>query len=188
MALFSSHIAKRVIIAGMRRSGSTWQYNAMRIMLTNVAADKVYTPSSDVYEDYDDYEPSSWHLIKTHYFDQRWLGPNTYVFVTVRSWHDAMLSYRRFKHVMPRASIIRSWRQHAAAWQAVAVYTLAFERLARDPWDGLLDEMATVLHIRPNLERCSRELRHVKPPPMTKAARQDPVTLLFPNHRTEDTA
>ena len=57
---------KLILIAGMKRSGSTWMYNAVRLMLKDAGKD-VYGCWID---DYDESNTAEFHVVKTHKWDK----------------------------------------------------------------------------------------------------------------------
>jgi len=81
-------MTRRIVIGGMARSGSTWLYNACRLMLTSVCGEEnIYATDAK------SYEPASaeWEIIKVHEPDDRFCDAN-FVFSCVRDIRDSFCS------------------------------------------------------------------------------------------------
>lgn len=82
---------RRIVIGSMIRSGSTWVYNAARILAEQAGLD-VYAERAEFY---DPTNPAMLHVVKAHVFDESLL-PATVV-TTIRDMRDAVASAVRLK-------------------------------------------------------------------------------------------
>jgi len=93
----------RVIVAGMTRSGSTWQYNAVRLALisTGKHAGNVHGHPTDTSTNADmlaAFRNQSWSVAKAHHFWPDGAAIADCVFLTHRDARDVVLSWLRLQN------------------------------------------------------------------------------------------
>lgn len=172
-------MAKIIVIAGLIRSGSVWQYNAVRLALVS-AGRSVY--GGVAWPEYDPRGPvarnAEYHLIKEHrYFTE--LATQAYqVFTSFRDLMQVRRSWRRFSG-MPLTDADLSMHVEALVrWQMHADHYTPFRNILRKPKVELA-RLCTVLGLPDlDLDNLLAELHALKPPENG----QDPTTLLFYNH------
>ncbi|GAB4821972.1 hypothetical protein N2152v2_009018 [Parachlorella kessleri] len=136
-----------IVAAGPERSGSTWLYNALRLIfesakqpldaywishINNAALDARHVG-----------RPSSNHvLIKTHEWSADWdLNRATHIFITHRDLRQVVQSYRR---VGWANDVKRGYVEDHFRWKDCAELYIAFEDILGRPED-LVNDMATRL-------------------------------------------
>jgi len=176
--------ASRVIVcAGMPRSGSTWVFNAIRLLLLEVkSADDVYGAWVDMYVPS---HPGRYHVVKTHRFVSSLANSAWRVFTSRRDLRDIGASLV-LKGWASRRSLIPTLdsavRSHSA-WRPYSACEMVYEELVASPIEQLA-RIAATLDIEPSpdlLQRVQTRLDSLEPvggvPP-----EQSP-NLLHPGHR-----
>lgn len=177
----------KIIVAGIYRSGSTWLFNAVRLM-----AEKRFQTSSSGFIWWD-LDPSDCSVIKTHafYSDKELQFRPTFVVTSSRRKSEIIKSMKkqRRKGVDPRFinagnfeeinvffDWLNSWRRHDSH-----VYEMDYDDLERGYIQKILKELNKALSFglsETQLILVELELIELKAP----AEGFDPVTLLTPTH------
>jgi len=178
----------RVIAAGLIRSGSTWQYNCLRIIMIQAGLEpKTYW--------IDDYKGESGNvLIKAHEYKGA-LAEGSMVFTCVRSEEEVRGSMRRRaeylkKNPDPRfmgtANEDRYPRYYRwfRLWRGHAVYNMRYKDLKNHP-ELVVHEHIKALGLTGKVDPLEvlKELNEVKPP--TEAGGWDKDTFLHSGHITK---
>ena len=145
----------RIVAGGLSRSGSTWQFNALRILMQH-AAKSVGLPESTVFSSHghsiDDLQPCLKEricVVKVHEFLPRVLVQADAVFVTHRDPRDVLLSSAQkieaclLAGKQPLESAFRSY----AAWVPHACHDMRYEQMAAGGAAQELHSMAVKLGI-----------------------------------------
>ena len=145
----------RIVAGGLSRSGSTWQFNALRILMQH-AAKSVGLSESTVFSAHghsiDDLQPCLKEricVVKVHEFLPRVLVQADAVFVTHRDPRDVLLSSAQkieaclLAGKQPLESAFRSY----AAWVPHACHDMRYERMAAGGAAHELHAMATKLGV-----------------------------------------
>lgn len=138
--------AYRILVCGLSRSGSTWQYNALRTILRIESGMSVTSAHSDAYADQFEAclsQPPC--VLKTHTFAPRLLSAVDFVFTSHRDLRDVLLSsMQMFGSCLGTSSILRSRRgsarshdvaqrfQQYAHWKPFACYDMSYEQMYAD--------------------------------------------------------
>lgn len=134
---------KIYLIAGMHRSGSTWLYNAVRLLLKAWPATGGKVAGGWVV-DWQNLPRTEHMVIKTHGYQEAWVRRADLVFYSYRDLRDAMASFRRkFGLADPLALAMQSI-QNDKALRGVARYAMRYEQMIEDKVACLRD-IASVL-------------------------------------------
>ncbi|MEM9155856.1 MAG: hypothetical protein AAGB13_12620, partial [Cyanobacteria bacterium P01_F01_bin.33] len=87
-----------ILCAGMKRSGSTWLYNVLRVLLQEHTTYQVY---GAWVSDYDAKNLAPIHLIKVHGFNSQLLDYSDLVFTSRRDIRDVIASLIRKGWIEP---------------------------------------------------------------------------------------
>lgn len=155
-----------VLIAGIKRSGSTAQYNMVRLVLQ-----KKY----DVSIFGSDYDLGEITLIKKHDYDH-WLYENaTYIFTTDRADEDIIKSLKKFSGRNRYG--LDNMRKHLNAYKKRSIH-FEYDDIVNNPkW--CIETIANELNINVDVEEIYKEFKSIKP-----GNEYNPITMLFPNHIT----
>ncbi|WP_425395009.1 hypothetical protein [Aeoliella sp.] len=175
-----------VVSAGLMRSGSTWLYNALRLILSKGTNRRLKA---------DLYHQRKWKnvkhgLVKAHEFHIHLADKADFVFTSHRDIRDACASLSRFqpnRHPGAVIAKITEQFQHYQKWAQIADYDMQYEHMLEDPLQ-VLDQLASRLKL-PHVDILAiyQELTAIAPPPPETRA-EDPQTLLWPNHITDGRA
>jgi len=177
-------MAKLIIIAGIKRSGSTWVYNAVRLCLehagysVHIAGDGQYY-QKDCKADY--------QIIKVHPFHQWMADEADFVFTSDRDDDGIRASWQKFDGRMLSDGLLEKWNRWLRSWNEYSCREMCYEDFIED---GPFDEVFTIWwHLFPKrrdeadttASKVVNKLNAIKPPTDKD---YDPVTLLFSNHIT----
>ena len=176
------NVARRssiILSAGMPRSGSTWLFNAARLLLqqngdlgSGWIGDWARLPR----------RPSM--LLKVHDHDPFLARHARVILYSYRDIRDALASSKRKFQTEPTLELARHWLASDQQWRARAAFTLRYESMIADPVQAVA-ELAQALrlpHVNPEL--IQRQLMEVDYQPLraTGPAEYDGETLLHPGH------
>lgn len=164
-----------IVVGGMKRSGTTWMYNTIRVALDQ--AGERFTVSGSLAEAK---TLRGTVLLKSHWYQPSVARMARLVFTSER---NVLEVYESLTHLWGRpptgaemAKIVEHWRR----WDQSADYRMRYGHLAKNP-EGITREIIKVLGLRVDARRVHREVAKLEPP----EEGQDPVTLLFWNHIRE---
>ena len=157
-----------IACGGMNRSGSTWQFNAVRELI------KAGYPNSDIYscwiDAYNESQPADVHIVKIHASFQ--LGPHTpdTIFTSFRDLRAVAGSLIRMGWVSPEGDPVCAFLEfyitQEAILKAAAHYSMRYETMVAMPIQ-VLGEMAAVLKLdlaADDIVLVHDRLRSLKPP------------------------
>lgn len=166
-----------IVIAGIKRSGSTVQYNLVRIAL-EIAGYKII-PFGHTYRTTKNPRKGECHLIKRHPFDEKIAKMADHIFLTDRPDEEIIESLAKFNGIRPGQSHVDMMRKHLDKWRE---YTDPFHEFTYNMIQDLdfyafaiIDELGLGGVVGWEV---ANEFRKIKPPKKGK----DPVTLMFDNH------
>jgi len=178
---------KRIIVAGIYRSGTTALYNIVRLICES---------EGDTWSEFlnDEIKPEElpeldFQILKAHkYHDKRtpaFIDEHTIVLTTFRENRDILASIYRAKeqmkdfrgqqHDIPKYN---EWQQH---WNIHSVYQVHFNKLIQNP-KRIIRDIARLLKITVNEEEVYQKFVACKPP----KEGIDPITLLHAGHITSN--
>ncbi len=182
------HVLKhRVICAGMRRSGSTWLYNAVRMILASCGG--VYARFED---DQDIAEcrrmAVEQQVAKAHRFGAELLFGATCILVSHRDLRDVAASAVRRKLVVDLpVEVVRFLTKTVIdeyqIWEPYAQFDLAYESM-RENTPGAVGTIAGVLGVTVDPEAVARNIDAL---PLPNGKDPDREVLLHPGHFTDGT-
>jgi hypothetical protein len=180
----------KILCCGMHRSGSTWQYNLIRLLLPN------HTTIAPA-------------LTKAHPLLQALDNPNTIIKIhnyyhTLTTWADKIITSHRNPHHILASSlkfnteykqnitkhinrIRQDYNQHLQ-YQPHAHYNMPYTNITQNPLQTI-QHIANLINIHPtpeqitNLHQQLQTLTH----PTTEQTDYNPTTLIYKNHRTNAT-
>ncbi|PRW45481.1 arginine--tRNA chloroplastic mitochondrial-like isoform X2 isoform B [Chlorella sorokiniana] len=169
-----------VIAAGPERSGSTFLYNALRLLFQHARqpCDAYYLKciTDAALDERGVGQPGAPHvLVKTHGWSEHWdLSRATHIFVTHRDLAQVLASYHRLGWAW---EVPEEYVRHHVIWQRHAELDVAFEDIAARPlW--ALQQLADRLGLQVD---CAAVLHDLDILPVPKHW-MDPVTQLWPAH------
>lgn len=170
---------QRIVIAGMKRTGSTWLYNATRLLCEADAPGAVWAGGWDAYLTHKDQaDIARYCIVKRHEYNP-WLAEGSIVITSFRPLAEIRRSYETFAQEPLTDALLTMWMTWLMEWSTTAALYVWYPWLALDP-RRVLRQLADVLEIAPTLERIVHGLNTLIPPDET----YDPVTCLFPHHCT----
>ena len=173
----------RVVSAGIPRSGSTWLFNAVRLLLKSQNCD-VYAAWIDEF----DYEiTADACVVKVHVPDTRLASTADMILCSHRDLRDVVSSLRSmgWTDLQQMVATARNVREMHEFWSPRSALDLAYEDIKTRPSDAL-SALADALDIQ--LSEPQKRLI-VSSMPSHAASRDqlgyDPVSLLHPGHITD---
>lgn len=173
-------IQRRIaLVAGVPRSGSTWCFNALRLLLRQ--------NSQDVYaawcRDYDSENMASWHLIKAHKPEEVQFEP-THIVTSYRDICESIASLVRMGWVKAEPlSIIEAAKRQTALyryWKDLSNFEVSYDDMLAQP-ENVIAELADTLGLpATGAGEIAAELSTMSPP---DSGSYDTTTLLHPKHR-----
>jgi len=170
-----------VLIAGVPRSGSTWLFNASRLLLrqAGISLQAVWV------EEYDPAHPAPVHLVKAHRPSEVSFAPDL-VLTTRRPTEACLASLIRMGWLANTPDAIRAaHKDHKALyahWQARSDLETPYDTIVRHPVDAL-SSLADTLELTlstDELQQIATALAQMRAP---ERGSYDRETLLHPNHR-----
>ena len=177
-----------ILCAGTARSGSTWQYNAVRI----VAQAKYGDAYGAWIDTYDASRPESVHVIKVHSpLQALTINPDKIV-TCFRDLRDVVASLNRMKWAADTsqdtlAETLDSYIATLAHWRKRSDFTMRYEDMRADPI-AMLQHLNAALEFQLTPEELAAaftKLSAIEPPsgdPAGTAANFDPDSLLHQGH------
>lgn len=169
-----------ITISGIKRSGSTVQFNLVRLAL-EMAGYRVnicghhYTPR-DVPEGEVD-------LVKRHKFSEEIAEAADHIFLTDRKDEEIRASLTRFNGKAPYEGRIKDMRKHLDKWKEYSDrhHWLPYEAWQKWPKDYAF-KIIGALNLYDEVDRMEllEAFNEIEPP----ESGQDPTTLMFSNHIT----
>lgn len=169
---------KLILMAGNPRSGSTWQYNLVRLALMQ-AGYKVY--ASDVGK----YIPSTkadYHIVKLHLIDIPLIKKAHLIFNSSRDFEGIKRSFRRIYGYYKEKEIVRNfllWME----WEKYSNYDMSYGEFMSNKMKVIEDIINTLKLKNLDKKKLLEEMDSLRNPSGKDFSKgRDPVTLLHPNH------
>lgn len=163
-----------VVVAGMKRSGSTWMFNVARIALER-AGIGFEVGEYDLYKA----KPDANLLIKTHWWHGNLADDADVILSSERDVEDVYASLHRFWGRRPTGREVAKIVEHHRRWHKAADHRMSYGDLLADPAAAAAGIVAA-LGVDADPACVLADVQAIEPP----ASGQDAVTLLFHNHRT----
>lgn len=133
--------SRMVLSAGMPRSGSTWLFNAARLLLRRSCGGDL---ASGWVGDWYQLPRRRTLLLKLHDFDPFLARHAHVVLYSYRDVRDALASSRRKFGIEPMPDLARRWIQDDRRWRSTAHFVLRYESMRENPAEALA-RLAAVL-------------------------------------------
>lgn len=152
-----------IVVAGIKRSGSTWMYNIVRIMMGN-----------------------KHNIYKVHNYSKNMADSADVVLTSFRNPLDIKQSLLRFYSTIPKGAPakkeynVEKMLKHFRQWNRHSKYMMLFEHVGTML---AVENIAIALGYDGDLQKVLDEVNAIKPP--TDKA-YDPETCLFSNHITSE--
>lgn len=117
-----------ILSAGMPRSGSTWLFNAARLMLQ--AQGEI---ASGWIDDWDSLPTRPVTLLKVHDYDAVLAHHASVILYSYRDIRDALASSRRKFNTEPTIELARQWLASDRQWRARATFAMRYESMRANP-------------------------------------------------------
>lgn len=175
------------LAAGMHRSGSTWQFNALRLLLEHAGQ----APTAGAWPERATLIQATNCVIKLHRPDEELAAQTAMVFTSHRDLRDLVASHHRMfgrSALPPEAGILlRPIMESYAYWSARATYDMQYEQMIVDK-PAELGRLSTALGLAPGLDfaTISAEIDALSFNQARKTdGDYDAVTMLFDGHITD---
>lgn len=175
-------LRSRIILsAGMPRSGSTWLFNAARLLLQSHD-----TPSSGWIGDWATLPRRPLMLVKIHEHDPFLARHAHGILYSYRDIRDALASGKRKFGIEPTLELARHWLASDRRWRAQATFTLRYESMLTDP-ESTVRALARSLRLAPDDAKFILPQLHQVDyqPDRARPGSYDRETLLHPGHITD---
>lgn len=167
-------MSKLIVIAGIKRSGSTWMYNAVRLILKHAG----YSVAGGGEQHFDPNCEADYQIVKVHPFRPELARAADYVFISDRDYDEIRVSWKGFSGEVLTDVKLKSWIKWLCQWREYSCYEMWYFDMAIDPMECL-----STIHRKLFGDPVDilTELEAIRPP---TDADYDPETLLFKNHIT----
>lgn len=178
---------KRILITGTYRSGSTWQYNVVRLLCEIHAPEKVYACFHDQYDE-EEAEGAEYEIVKIHRYrtqEAEELEPYTAI-TTIRDWRGIRGSMRRLEARGETGNWTHDDRltdflHDALHWAVRSTYATYYENLVDEPGAEIRRIAEHLGLYREGIEQdVLRQLVRLRDP----KEGIDPLTQLHAQHKT----
>jgi len=174
---------KLVAICGIKRSGSTAMYNIVRIALTHAGYDVLIRGHGFDVAELEHVEDNQVVLCKRHPFSEAIANKADHIFLTDRNDEEILASLdRMWESGDPER--LEDMRKHLNKWKEYTdeYHTFPYYKINNNPLE-LIYRVFDIfdLYLKANEKDVLQEFQTIEPP----TDKQDPVTLLFPNHISE---
>ncbi len=124
-----------VVAAGMPRSGSTWLYNAARILLESTGK---FDIGAGWISDYNTFQHHDLVILKIHFFNQDIANNGTAVLYSYRDIRDALASFKRKFGVAPTIDLARRFLASDRDWRQRSHFIMRYEDMIREEEETIL--------------------------------------------------
>lgn len=177
--------AKIILSAGMPRSGSTWLFNAVRLLLLKTG----YSIIAKWIDDFNESDLSGVDigLIKIHEFDSDWISRADFIVYSYRDIRDAIASAERKFSRKPSLEYAKHLVENDYKWKKITHFVLKYESLLVEK-ESIIKDLSKTLNIAVNEHRIKNILDELDRisyyDPGSKNDKYHLVNLLHTNHIT----
>jgi hypothetical protein len=168
-----------ILSAGMPRSGSTWLFNAARLLLNNAGRDV----GSGWIGDWATLPKKMWLLLKVHDYDPYLVENARIILYSFRDLRDALASSKRKFGTEPTMAQSRHWLEADRQWRQQASFVLRYESMLTDATSLITDLTAALQLPEVDSQETLAQIARINTPNGGDA--YDPETLLHPDHITD---
>lgn len=155
-------------VCGIKRSGSTAQYNMVRLILETLGPINTTGDSFNFVEGI--------NLYKTHVFNKTVYNKSDYIFTTDRDRVEIMQSLERFNTgtIKPMSVMV----MHLNKWKQKSLHQ-DYKDIVNNP-RKCIEEITEHLGVQVDIDDIYNKFKSIKP-----ESEYNPKTMLFPNHITK---
>lgn len=164
-----------VTVSGIKRSGSTLQYNIVRLILIEMGYH--VTICGDHFIDRP-LRNNEVDLIKIHPFDRKLANAADHIFLTMRNKHEIRKSMCNFYGIMPTWDEIEDMQEHLNLWTKGNNAHLIHYDTFKDDKSLLIEFVKHVLGAKVDSKKILKQFNEISLP----ETGQDEETLFFHNH------
>lgn len=135
---------KLIITAGMPRSGSTWLYNATRLL---VESSGPFDIGAGWISDFDTFKHHDIVILKMHYFEPTFVKSASLILYSFRDIRDALASLKRKFNMEPSLKAAQHFIVNDKRWRSKASFIMRYEDMMESP-DKILSQLARVLGVQ----------------------------------------
>ncbi|MGF1580346.1 MAG: hypothetical protein ACFCD0_13365 [Gemmataceae bacterium] len=169
-----------ILTAGMPRSGSTWLYNTVRLLLESSLGHPDRLASGWIH-DWPKLPQRETVLLKVHDFDVHLADRSRLILYSYRDIRDALASSVRKFGTVPTLDLARKWLAQDQTWRNAATFVMRYETMIHARAQ-VCDQIANALGIPCCPTNIIEQVQQLNCPSRTE---YDPTTLLHPNHVTD---
>lgn len=167
----------KVLVAGIYRSGSTWTFNAVRLIMLQ----KGFKPKSMFYQG-GIRPPYGAVVAKVHHWYSYLVHDFDYVVVSTRDTEEIRRSLEEVARNFPdrrnpSPEHVETYLDHLNKYKRHSVYTVQYEQIKSDPVK-VVRELAAAMGLRVNPHKVVEELSKLRAPEHGS----DPVTFMTETH------
>lgn len=179
-----NHGPRIILAAGMNRSGSTWVYNAARLLLKSKHGVDEGLACGWIH-DFKEIPRTGWMLVKLHEYDVTMIALSELVIYSYRDVRDVLASAQRMWGTVPSLEAADHHIEQCRSWMKVADVIVRYETLVEPK--PVLQQLAQALDVESaNLQALETELdglHHNNGGPQDEP--YDRENLLQRGHRTD---
>lgn len=170
-----------IIIAGIKRSFSTGQYNIVRIALEKAGYNVIIKGHRFNTGILDDLGEKDVVILKRHPFHEEYAEKADHIFLTDRPDEEIIESLTKFNGIRPGQSHIDNMRRHLEKWREYPSYVFNYAHWKYEP-EEYTDQLVFLLGLKDKVDSGAvlEAFNEIEPP----ESGQDPKSLLFHNHIT----
>lgn len=136
-----------ILSAGMPRSGSTWMFNVIRLLMEEKIDPNQF--SSCWIDDFDKTATPKNMLIKIHDYNQTWSQKASIVFYSYRDIRDAIVSFSRKFGIKPSLSMAQRLITNDRQWRFISAYNMRYESMLSDPL-SIIEAISELIGVKPD--------------------------------------
>lgn len=119
-----------ILSAGMQRSGSTWLYNALRMLLTQAGVRDI---GCGWIGDFESFKNHDTVIVKTHAFSEKAASAAALIVYSYRDVRDAVASMKRKFKATPNLELATQLIEQDALWRKHAAFVMRYEDFLAAP-------------------------------------------------------
>ena len=172
-----------ILTTGLKRSGSTWLYNATRLILENLVEESV---ASGWIDDMGELGQLTQGVVKLHDPNELLRDRADFVFHSHRDLRDIAASLQRKFGIQAKLATVAAVVEDDLFWSACADLTVSYEQIVGQP-EVIVGKLYNCLGVVPTaaqIDEVVNTLAALQSPSEQDEARYDPVTLLHKQHVT----
>lgn len=175
---------RTIVVGGIYRSGSTWLFNAVRL-IHELAGHDVWSGGRVAYWNGQPITDSAVAVVKVHPYDEMLENQATHILTSWRDLEAVRDSWKRWRGEHLPEKRLQAMKHDHDRWAANACFKMRYETLTQHEGPRRILDMIRghfELTAKVKLEDLIEELQDAMKPPENR--RKDPTTLVFSDHYT----